>query len=213
MKETTSKEKVLKKIREALINRTNPPYEGVDMETKVFKGGESPYHDVNFAEAFSKVGGNFIFCANMNELAQNITAILKEKGVTKVFCPEQEFKKLVLDNRIAFLEDDKSFNSCEVSMTSCEALVARLGAIVFSSRQIGGRKGLILPDSHFVIASTDQIVEEIADAFMLLKQKYNTKLPSMITFVTGPSRTADIEKTLILGAHGPKELFLFLIDI
>ncbi len=213
MKETTYKEKVLKKIREALINRTNPPYEGVDMESSIFRRGESLYPDVNFAEAFSKVGGNFIFCANMTELAQNITTILNEKKVTKVFCPEQEFKKLVLDKGISFLEDDKSFNCCEVSITGCEALVARLGTIVMSSRQMGGRKGFTLPDNHFVIASSDQIVEDMADAFKLLKQKYDCNQPSMVTFVTGPSRTADIEKELIMGVHGPKELYLFLIDI
>ena len=45
-----------------------------------------------------------------------------------------------------------------------------------------------------------------------LKKKYNGKLPSMISTITGPSRTADIEKTLVMGAHGPKEVYVFLID-
>jgi L-lactate dehydrogenase complex protein LldG len=56
------------------------------------------------------------------------------------------------------------------------------------------------------------MVMDIKDGFKLLKNKYGNRLPSMITNVTGPSRTADIEKTLVLGAHGPKELFVFLLD-
>ena len=53
---------------------------------------------------------------------------------------------------------------------------------------------------------------DLKDGFKLIKNKYGTQIPSMISTITGPSRTADIEKTLVLGAHGPKELFVFLID-
>jgi L-lactate dehydrogenase complex protein LldG len=46
-----------------------------------------------------------------------------------------------------------------------------------------------------------------------MQDKYNTDVfPSMVSLTTGPSRTADIEKTLVLGAHGPKEIILFFID-
>jgi len=45
-----------------------------------------------------------------------------------------------------------------------------------------------------------------------LKEKYNQRLPSSISFATGPSRTADIEKTLVVGVHGPKQVYLFLVD-
>ncbi len=53
---------------------------------------------------------------------------------------------------------------------------------------------------------------ETRDALKLLKTEYGTNLPSFITFAAGPSRTADIEKTLVVGVHGPKEVYLFLID-
>jgi L-lactate dehydrogenase complex protein LldG len=45
-----------------------------------------------------------------------------------------------------------------------------------------------------------------------LKEKYNGQLPSSINFATGPSRTADIEKTLVVGVHGPGQVYVFLID-
>ncbi len=53
---------------------------------------------------------------------------------------------------------------------------------------------------------------DVKDALQLVKEKYSDKLPSLITFATGPSRTADIEKTLVVGVHGPKEVYLFLVE-
>jgi L-lactate dehydrogenase complex protein LldG len=55
-------------------------------------------------------------------------------------------------------------------------------------------------------------VFDVKDAFEFLQQKYGEQLPSQISFATGPSRTADIEKTLVVGVHGPKEVFCFLLD-
>jgi L-lactate dehydrogenase complex protein LldG len=52
----------------------------------------------------------------------------------------------------------------------------------------------------------------VKDALQLIKSRYNDSLPSLISFATGPSRTADIEKTLVVGVHGPKEVYCFLID-
>ena len=77
---------------------------------------------------------------------------------------------------------------------------------------MAGRRLSIYPPVHIVLAYTSQLVPDLKDAFALLKSKYGNQIPSMITNVTGPSRTADIEKTLVLGAHGPKELFVFLLD-
>jgi L-lactate dehydrogenase complex protein LldG len=45
-----------------------------------------------------------------------------------------------------------------------------------------------------------------------MRKKYLASLPSMMTLITGPSRTADIEKTLVMGAHGPRELYVFLLE-
>jgi L-lactate dehydrogenase complex protein LldG len=69
----------------------------------------------------------------------------------------------------------------------------------------------VFPPVHIVIGYSSQIVMHVKDALNGMKLRY-PKLPSLITTITGPSRTADIEKTLILGAHGPKELYVFLLD-
>jgi L-lactate dehydrogenase complex protein LldG len=81
-----------------------------------------------------------------------------------------------------------------------------------SNANAAGRRLSIYPHQHIVIAYTSQLVLDLKDAFKIIKEKYGNQLPSMISTITGPSRTADIEKTLVLGAHGPKEFYVFLLD-
>jgi L-lactate dehydrogenase complex protein LldG len=63
-----------------------------------------------------------------------------------------------------------------------------------------------------VIAFSSQLVPDLKQALGDIKLKYSTRIPSLISVITGPSRTADIEKTLVMGAHGPCELFVFLVE-
>ena len=64
----------------------------------------------------------------------------------------------------------------------------------------------------FCIAFTHQLVHDIKDALEATREKYGANFPSLLTLATGPSRTADIEKTLVVGVHGPKEVYLFLVE-
>ena len=60
--------------------------------------------------------------------------------------------------------------------------------------------------------SNSQLVYDIEDGLNRIKANYKDNLPSLITLATGPSRTADIEKTLVVGVHGPKEVYCFVVD-
>ena len=61
-------------------------------------------------------------------------------------------------------------------------------------------------------STPEQIVATLADAFDALRERHGSSFPSMLSFITGPSRTGDIERILVLGAHGPKELFVILVE-
>jgi len=100
---------------------------------------------------------------------------------------------------------------CSASVTACEALVAQTGSVLVTSRSCGGRAISILPPHHIVVAAKDQLLPDLAAAFELMRRKYKDDYPSTISFITGPSRTGDIERILVLGAHGPKELTILLI--
>ena len=75
-----------------------------------------------------------------------------------------------------------------------------------------GRIPSVYAPVHVCIAYTSQLVYDVKDGLVKLKEKYRDFLPSMISFATGPSRTADIEKTLVVGVHGPKEVYCFVVD-
>jgi L-lactate dehydrogenase complex protein LldG len=107
--------------------------------------------------------------------------------------------------------DKNALEACDAGVTSCECLVAQTGSILVASATSGGRSLSVLPHAHVVIATIDQLVPTLADALSSVRAHHAGRLPSMLSFVTGPSRTGDIERILVLGAHGPKELFVILV--
>ena len=167
--------------------------------------------EVVFAEQFNALGGRFIFCVNRQELAFQFNSLIKKSDWQKVYCVENKIKELVggsAEERFT----DKDLADCDVSVTGCECLVARTGSIVMSTAHSSGRTTSVYAPIHICIAFANQLVFDVKDALTLVKGKYSDKLPSLITFATGPSRTADIEKTLVVGVHGPKEVYCFLVD-
>ncbi len=211
MEESTSKEKVLKKVRDALINKTDNPYPVVDFELPVYKEITESL-DVNFAQEFTRAGGKFVYSENIGELVSNLSLISQGNQWDEVYCIDPLLQDVLDKADIPFGSDAESFHSLKVGVTGCEYLIARLGSIMISSKQISGRRLNIYPEIHVVIAFTSQLVPDLKQALADIKVKYGARIPSLISVITGPSRTADIEKTLVMGAHGPCELFVFLVE-
>ena len=107
--------------------------------------------------------------------------------------------------------DVNDLESCDVGISQCDALVAQTGSVLITSRSAGGRALSVLPPHHVVLARRDQLLAGLPEAFALVKTKYGANYPSLISFITGPSRTGDIERILVLGAHGPKKLTIFCL--
>ena len=161
---------------------------------------------VEFAEQFTSLQGKFVFCVNQNELVESFSKLCYQNQWTKIYCEEDRWKTIIPSN---ILHND--IVTCDSSVTSCEFLIARTGSIVMSSVHQGRIPSVYAP-IHVCIATTSQLVYDIKDGLNSLNDKYRQYLPSLITFATGPSRTADIEKTLVVGVHGPKEVYCFVID-
>jgi L-lactate dehydrogenase complex protein LldG len=209
MEESTSREKVLKKVRHALIYKTDNPYPQVDFDSPVYKPMNDT-SDVNFAQEFTKAGGVFIYCENEADAVSTLSALSHECDWHNIYCTEPEFQFMLTQASIPFESDEESLQALNVGVTGCEFVVARLGSIMVSSKN--SRRLNVYPETHVVIAYTHQLVDDLKDAFNAIHEKYSGKLPSMVSVITGPSRTADIEKTLVMGAHGPRELFLILVE-
>jgi L-lactate dehydrogenase complex protein LldG len=99
--------------------------------------------------------------------------------------------------------------STQVSLTLAEALVALTGSVVTSSN-CGGRAASAVPDCHIVYARLEQLVPDLEAALALIQYRGLAERNSYVGLITGSSRTADIEKILVLGAHGPRRLVVVL---
>jgi L-lactate dehydrogenase complex protein LldG len=101
--------------------------------------------------------------------------------------------------------------ACHAAITGCDALVAQTGSILVSSGSAGGRALSVLPPHHVVVAQRSQMVPDLAAALAGARKRYAPDWPSFLSFITGPSRTGDIERILVLGAHGPKRLTVLIV--
>jgi L-lactate dehydrogenase complex protein LldG len=210
MKVSNSKEKILKKIRQALSTPVPVPFPQSEGTESVFQPSvQEP--EIEFAENFTKLLGKFSFCLNEQEFVQQFQMLVAARQWQKIYCREENLKKILHENGLnqAFSND---LPTCDASVTGCELLVVRTGSILMSSAQKSGRTVSVYAPVHICVAYLDQVVYDIKNALIKIKEKYGENLPSLLTFATGPSRTADIEKTLVVGVHGPKEVFCFLIE-
>lgn len=211
MDEITSREKILKEVRNGLMTKLDNPYVSVNLEKPIMQPLEESI-DLQFAQELSALGGKFIFCENEKELTDILSLLIKEENIGPLFCKHKDFRKHLDEAKIEYLSKDEDLKDCKSGLTECEFLIARFGSALMSSSLSSGRKLYSWPEVHLIIAYASQLVPEISDAIIGMRERYNGVLPSMITMITGASRTADIEKTLVMGAHGPKELFVFFID-
>ena len=157
------------------------------------------------------IGGQVIFCDSKNEIAAQVKLICEEKKQDKIFCVDPVFQSM-MEGEVKIDSGENDFLGLTIGITGCEFLVAHLGSVLISSAQISGRRLNVFPETHIVVAHEVQIVDYLDNALEKMQEKYKNKLPSLISNITGPSRTADIEKTLVMGMHGPKSLIVIIAN-
>ncbi|MBY0480686.1 MAG: LUD domain-containing protein [Chitinophagaceae bacterium] len=207
----TSKENILKRIQQALKKPVPVPFSASVGDASTLYQPSSQELEIEFAENFTKLQGRFSYCANETELVEQLQTLATQRKWTKIFCCEEALKNMLAGKGLQNI-NSTDLATCEASITYCEQLVARTGSMLLSSGQASGRTVSVYAPIHICIAYTDQLVYDVADSLNSLLDKYRLNLPSLITLASGPSRTADIEKTLVVGVHGPKEVFCFLLD-
>lgn len=211
MKVSPAKENILKRVRNALSEPVQLPFPNSEGNSPVFK---TAYEDLGlkFAEEFTRVEGKFVFCEDDAEAVDNIAALIQARQWKNVYCCEPELLAVLQKDRQPLAGDQFPLGEIEAGITTCELLIARTGSIMVSAAQSSGRSIPVFSPVHIVVAYVNQLVFDIKDGLVKLKEKYTEGLPSMISLQTGPSRTADIEKTLVVGVHGPREVYVFLVD-
>ncbi|WP_291860218.1 LUD domain-containing protein [Marinilabilia sp.] len=164
----------------------------------------------NFRDELEQLGGEVVLCDGVGDQMGCFNQLKEKRGWSTFACIDSGLKELLNFYGINGEQIDPVLDEVEVGVTRCEALVALTGSVMVSSMGGSGRRLNIFPSVHIVLAQKSQLVESIAEGFDVVGKKY-TQPPSQISLISGPSRTADIEKTLVMGAHGPKELIV-LVD-
>jgi L-lactate dehydrogenase complex protein LldG len=205
-----AKENILKRIRQALSHQVPVPFPQSEGNNSVF---QPPVDDmaVQFAQEFTKLLGRFVYCADTKEAITHLIELIQSRNWQNIVCKEKDLQKLLQGFSFP-LPFHEQLHDSDAAITSCELLISRTGSILLSSAYESGRTASVYAPVHICIAFTHQLVYDIKDGLIQLKEKYGSQLPSFISLATGPSRTADIEKTLVVGVHGPKEVFVFLIE-
>lgn len=163
-----------------------------------------------FMNELEAINGVCVLCDDEADLYAKLKSFVANKELPYLFCRDTHIAQQLELNKIPFSFDEAHFDAMQAGITGCEFLVARTGSVLVSSASQSGRQLNVFPPVHIVLAHVSQLVSYLDEALVAVQQKYGDHLPSIVSTITGPSRTADIEKTLVLGAHGPKEFIVFL---
>lgn len=211
MESTKSKQIILSRIRKALHQSVDAPFSRQETEGEIYPKASDDL-SVIFATEFTRLLGKFAYCPSWEDLALQAGQLIRDMGWKKVYCQESPLVRLFELQGLTDIRYTDDLSACDVSFTACEALVARTGTMVLSSALPHGRTASVYAPVHVCVALTSQLTYDISDALTLIRQRFQGEIPSSISFATGPSRTADIEKTLVVGVHGPREVYCLLVE-
>jgi L-lactate dehydrogenase complex protein LldG len=146
-------------------------------------------------------------------IVDGLANVCRERGATRVVVAPG----LAVDGLGAEIVPDdpplgpRDLDALDGVLTGCAAAIAQTGTIVLDSGPLSGRRALTLvPDLHLCVVRAEQIVPAVPDAIAAVADAVREGRP--ITFVSGPSATADIELIRVQGVHGPRTLDVFVVE-
>jgi L-lactate dehydrogenase complex protein LldG len=121
----------------------------------------------------------------------------------------EHFKSLI--DTISFLPPDQS-DRAYIGISAAQAAIAATGSLLLELGDPAERSATALPPVHVVLLRASTIVPDLSALGGALQQHLASPGPSYLSLITGPSRTADIERVLTIGVHGPKELHILILE-
>ncbi len=167
-----------------------------------------------FVDEITKASGRAIVTKGEDEVREFIINLIDERNVKSLAIWRTDLltslREFLLDKGLRFASPGSKSDMAEVNIGITEAnfAIAETGTIVLISNENQPRSVSLIPPIHIAVMKSDIIVENLDQLFFLVQN--SSEPTSCMTFITGPSRTADIELNLTLGVHGPKELFVVI---
>ncbi|MFC2088553.1 lactate utilization protein C [Calditrichota bacterium] len=215
-----SKEKTLNRLHKPEIVKSIASLPEIN-DSNVFADYPSAENLLDiFTQKFKSLSGELILVSDLKEAGKSINNLISQSNNKKCITHSSSLIDTLLEQNqsiSSFFDksdsknlNSKTFSEYEIGLTATDYLVARTGSIVLRSLSAGGRRLSILPPTHIVLAERKQMVFSLDQ--ILKSQELYLNTGSFATIITGPSRTSDIEKQLVLGAHGPKRLILIMVN-
>ena len=170
-----------------------------------------------FQQALEAVSGRFIAASNENEAAQAIQRIIGQMNAQRIAISDSPvvrriFKQVESDVLVLENAGPEALFDCDVGITGAQWAVAETGTLVLESEHERHRFSSLVPMIHIAIVQSGRIRQTLGEVLQTLTKRGQEGLSRTVTFITGPSRTSDIELTLAIGVHGPGELYVIVLS-
>jgi len=149
--------------------------------------------------------------SQMSEVPAAVARYLYGQGISRQAIAWRTLQDLPWQENGIAVEYRKPVNEDMVGITGCFCAIAETGTLLLLSGPDNYSSAALLPETHIALLPVARIVGAMEDAFALAKAERG-ELPRATNFISGPSRTGDIEQTIVLGAHGPYRVHVILID-
>jgi L-lactate dehydrogenase complex protein LldG len=220
----SSRDLILQRLRSGLANAaaagfgnlSEPPVPEVWPRTSTEPAALVP----QFQAELAALSGEPIHCPTMAEARRHVVQLMEAAPWAKLGCLDRPLTREVTSDvssqQIEWVTSEWTAQQIEqlpVGLITADALLADTGSCVVHCRTVHERLMCYLPPACIVLARVEQLAEHLPAAWEPIAKACAAKdSRGEIVLITGPSRTADIEKILILGVHGPKRLVVLVVD-
>lgn len=213
----TAREEILGSIRSHLA--ASVPYDKQEISHGLprISADQNPSSSVEicgqFKTSLEAVDGHCVIVQGDLEVAQALTNIIQGGRIAISDNPEVERLLQLTDlaiDELGIAPDAHDIFRFDVGISTVQAAIAETGTLVLDSTRERHRLLSLVPPVHIAIVKASQICRTLAEVLAVIRK--DKEISPAVTFITGPSRTADIELTLAIGVHGPQELYVIIID-
>ena len=165
----------------------------------------------HFIDKLASVSGQVTRVAAVAEVAEVVAGHLSrfDLGDALVVAPDSDLDGIPWSNRLAVARRSAAADD-RLTVTGAYAAVAETGSLVLLSGPESPTTLNFLPDDHVIVLRESQVVPHIEDVWARMRREKRV-MPRTVNFITGPSKTADVEQTIQEGAHGPRRLHVILV--
>ncbi len=169
-----------------------------------------------FHEALAAVGGHCVVVSDDRAAAETVQQLIEQKQAQRIAVSDaplvQKVCAQIKSDALVFAQTEPpALFDCDIGITSAQWAVAETGTLVLESDCERHRLSSLVPPVHVAIIEAAQVRQTLGEVLHAINEQGPGGLSRTVTFITGPSRTSDIELTLAIGVHGPGELYVIII--